>query len=224
MEITAIGKVSSCYKEKFSTPRQSGLAKAANAKILVEKEYSNWDAFEDLRSMDFIWLIFGFHLNSTSRSWQPTVRPPRLGGNKRVGVFATRSPVRPNPLGLSLVKLEKVMMNKGRIELFIQGHDLVEETPIYDIKPYHSQADVPWEEYSSGWMEALPTNKLPVEFLIDIEDEILKQKILQTLELDPRPRYQGDPQRVYGNIIDDYNIQWKVEENILKVIGLNKER
>ena len=225
MQLESIGIIQSCFKEKFSTPRQSGLVPAADARICIEKKFSNWDAFKDLASIDFVWLIFSFHLNqinSDNKEWYPTVRPPRLGGNQRLGVFATRSPFRPNPLGLSLVKLDKLEYKDGKIILYINGHDLVEGTPIYDIKPYHPQADMPWERYQSGWIDTVEDLKLPVHFEVEVLDEKIRQKIIQVLQLDPRPRFHHDENRIYGNIIDDINLKWRVSSNQVIILDIKK--
>lgn len=222
MNFEELGYIHSCYKEKFSTPRQSGLVPSSNATINISKKYSNWDAFKDLNYFDYIWVIFYFHLNQTNqKTWYPTIRPPRLGGNKRVSVFATRSPYRPNPIGLSLVKLIRVYQENSIVKLDIQGHDLVENTPILDIKPYHPQADLILDQQQNGWIDGVNSKSLDVFFEVEITDLKFKQKIIETLALDPRPSYHND-ERIYGSLIDIYNIQWQVLEN--KVIVLNIEK
>ena len=235
MQLEPLGKIQSCFKEKFSTPRQSGLAPSANARLVISKAFCNWDAFKDLQEIDFIWLVFGFHLNAIGnntqgdvKKWQPTVRPPRLGGNQRLSVFATRSPYRPNPIGLSLVKLSELQFKNGEVTLLINGHDLVEGTPVFDIKPYHPQADTPWENYQNGWIDNAVNTVLPVHF--QVRDEILeqlindklKQKIIEILQLDPRPRYHNDEMRVYGNLIDNVNVQWRVSANQVIIVDIKK--
>lgn len=228
MQLDSIGSIHSCFKEKFATPRQSGLVPASDGVITIHKKYSNIDAFKDLEAFDFIWVIFGFHLNKGSeQKWHPTVRPPRLGGNKRLSTFATRSPYRPNPIGLSLVKLTKVEITNAQVQLCIQGHDIVEGTPIFDIKPYHPQADVPWQSFKNGWIDEVEDIVYSVEFgreleSLEILDENLKQKITEVLRLDPRPRYQDDENRVYGNLIDSVNVQWRVSENRVIIVDIKK--
>lgn len=214
-----IGHVHSCFKEKFSTPRQSGLVPSSNATIIINKGYSNFDAFKDLEQFEYIWVIFYFHLNESQKKWHPTVRPPRLGGNKRMSVFATRSPFRPNPIGLSLVKLERVFQDKGIVKLDVSGHDLVHQTPVIDIKPYHPQADSV-NCITNGWINK-EINSLEVDFDIEV-DEKLKQKVLEVLSLDPRPRFHRDESRIYGSYIDEYNVEWIVKDNVVIVKNIIK--
>lgn len=222
MNIEAIGHVTSCFKEKFTTPRQSGLASSSDAIITICEEYSNFDAFCDLVEFEYIWVIFYFHLNDNKKGWYPKVRPPRLGGNKKVSVFATRSPFRPNPIGLSLVKLQKVYQEKSKVLIEISGHDLVEGTPVLDIKPFHPEADIV-NSFKNGWIDQVNGSRLQVDFNLEIEDKV-KEKLSQVLSLDPRPSYHEDENRIYGSFIDDYNVSWKYENNKIIVLNMTKRK
>jgi len=209
----AIGQIRSCYKEKFGIPRQPGLVAEAKAELRLLPPYDRTEAVLGLEQTSHIWLQFVFHQNNAS-SWKPTVRPPRLGGNKRIGVFATRSPVRPNPIGLSVVKLEGIDTTDG-VSLNLSGIDLLDGTPVLDIKPYIPYADA-IEDAHHPFAHTQPEH-LPVNFLQSVVDFIqsqnqprLKTLIEQVLQQDPRPSYQhADISRIYGMHLLKYNIQWQ---------------
>ncbi len=214
--LTPIGIVHSCFKEKFGIPRQPGLAPAAKATLELLPPYNRPEAVEGLDQTSHIWLQFIFH-QSVSEAWRPTVRPPRLGGNKRLGVFATRAPVRPNALGLSVVKLEGIDTTEGGVRLQLSGIDLVDGTPVVDIKPYVPYVDaVP--EAANAFADQPPAF-LPVEIppeLLNTCEHYREQGgvelaalITQVLRQDPRPQYQTpDPARVYGMKLLDVDLRW----------------
>ncbi len=199
------------FPEKFGIPRQSGIVEESEAKIVFEPEYRNPDAIRGLNEFSHIWLLWGFSLNEQSDGWSPTVRPPRLGGNKRVGVFATRSPFRPNPIGLSSVRLKKTEFTKEGPVLYVTGADLADKTPIYDIKPYLSYTDS-HPDAKDGFAGKYIDYKLNVVIpeSINIPKEHL-DAIVKVLQNDPRPSYQDDPDRVYGMKYKDFEIKFRVE-------------
>ena len=195
-----IAHIRSDFPEKFGIPRQSGLVEELRAAVVFEPEYRNPDAVRGLEEFSHIWLIWQFS-QAVRDTWSPTVRPPRLGGNKRVGVFASRSPFRPNALGLSCVRLEKVERHPalGPV-LHVAGADLLDGTPIYDVKPYLPYADA-HPEASGGFVDQVRRRQLAVEFpekLLTLVPEEKRQALLGVLAQDPRPSYQDDPERVYG--------------------------
>ncbi len=218
--LTPIGTLASCFKEKFGIPRQSGLVPAARATLVLHPPYSNPDALTGLEAFSHVWLIYIFHAIEKGK-WKPTVRPPRLGGNKRTGVFATRSNFRPNPLGLSAVKLEKIVRVGEKIQLELSGVDLLDGTPVLDIKPYLPYADT-IASATGGFAQKAPEARFTVEFsaAARIACEQLESGaapgitllINQMLALDPRPAYTGEsnPDRVYGSRILNVDLKWKV--------------
>lgn len=212
-----IAHIESPFHEKFGIPRQSGLVPEIRAKIIFEPEYAVPEALRGLEGYSHIWLIWGFH-KAERDTWSPTVRPPRLGGNKRVGVFATRSPFRPNSIGLSVVRLEKT---EG-CTLYVKGADLLDGTPIYDIKPYLPHIDsIP--DALSGFAGDAALHRLEVvipEDLLNIIPENSREAVKEILAQDPRPAYQHDSQREYGFSFDNMEIKFKVEENILTVTNI----
>ena len=223
MDINPIAYIRTEFPEKFGIPRQSGLADNLRARIIFEPEYRNQDAVRGLEGFSHIWLIWEFSANRRS-CWQPTVRPPRLGGNEHMGVFATRSPFRPNPLGLSCVKLERIDMDdrEGPV-IHVRGADMMDGTPIYDIKPYIKYADS--RPYAvCGYVDTLPERTLKVvlheEYSSLIEDKTLIPALVETLSLDPRPSYHDDPERVYGLSFADLNVRFKVKDGVLNVVGI----
>lgn len=204
-----VAYIRSPYAEKFGVPRQGNLVPHAVSEIVFEPDYCNEDCVRGLSEFSHIWLIWQFHCNGDE--WHPTVRPPRLGGNTRLGVFATRSPFRPNALGLSVVRLLSV--EPGPV-LRVSGADMVDGTPIYDIKPYIPYADsVP--EASSGFTasvwEALSV-KLPDTLPESVSEEWLAA-LQETLAQDPRPAYQNDPQRLYHMVLKPFEVHFRVEDN-----------
>ena len=218
-----IARIHTDFPTKFGIPRQSGIIASLQATIVFEPEYRNPDAVRGLEDFSHIWLLWQFS-EAVRDNWSPTVRPPRLGGNVRKGVFATRSPFRPNPIGLSSVKLEKMEIDPkyGPI-LHVSGADLMDGTPIYDIKPYIAYTDS-HPEAVSGFATT------PAEFLLEVNfPESLLQKVPESqrksltdvLAHDPRPQYQDDPDRVYGMAFGGMEVKFKVEERLLTVVEVN---
>lgn len=224
MEIKPIAHIYTDFPEKFGIPRQSGLAKSLRGRIVFEPEYRNPDALRGLDGFSHIWLIWEFSANRTTSLWQPVVRPPRLGGNSFMGVFATRSPFRPNPLGLSCVKVDSIELSTpdGPV-INVLGADLMDGTPIYDIKPYIRYADSR-PEAVCGYVDALEERSLKVVFPSGLSDRIADKTIIpslmETLRLDPRPSYHNDPERVYGLSFSGYNVRFKVVETVLTVTDI----
>lgn len=224
MNIKPIAHIENDYDTKFAIPRQSCLVNGLKSKIVFEKEYSSPIAFNGLESFSHIWLIWEFDKNSHNTN-SLTVRPPRLGGNKRLGVFATRSPYRPNPLGLSSVKLEEICNNKdGSVYLIVSGADLVNGTKIYDIKPYLSYSDCHTDAIN-GFGDEVKDYKINVEISKELLTKIEKDKqqaFIEILSSDPRPSYHND-NRVYGFKFSNKEIKFKVENNTLTVLEIYDE-
>lgn len=224
MEITPIAFIHTEFPEKFGIPRQSGLATSLRGKIVFAPEYRNADALRGLQDFSHLWLIWEFSANSTRRQWQPTVRPPRLGGNERMGVFATRSPFRPNPLGLSCVGIDSIELDTpdGPV-IYVKGADLMDGTPIYDIKPYIKYADSR-PHAICGYVDNLQERKLkvvlPQEISSAVKDRTFLESLVQTLSLDPRPSYHDDPEREYGLSFAGMNVRFKVSSGVLTVTHL----
>ncbi len=224
-----IARIRTDLPQKFGVPRQSGLVEALEGEIIFEPEYRRPEAFRGLEGFSHLWLIWGFSQNrrAPGASWSPTVRPPRLGGNTRLGVFATRSPFRPNPLGLSCVRLCAVDLDASDgPALRVSGADLADGTPIYDIKPYLPYADSR-PDALSGFAPAAPEPKLTVEVPPDLLSQIPEQKrpaLLGVLAQDPRPSYQDDPDRVYGLTFAGLEVRFRVAGEVLTVVELEKSK
>ena len=219
-----IARIHTDFPTKFGIPRQSGLVEALKAEIVFEPEYQNPEAFRGIEEFSHLWLLWEFS-EAVRKEWSPTVRPPRLGGNKRMGVFATRSPFRPNAIGLSCVKLEKVELRTERGPvLHVSGADLMDGTPIYDIKPYLPFADS-HPEATGGFSDKTKNHHLdvmiPAEFLEQVEEE-KREALRAVLMHDPRPSYQNDPNRIYGMEFAGYEVKFRVEDGILSVITINQ--
>ena len=211
------------FKTKFGLPRQSGLVKEITGKIVFEKQYSIAEAFKGLEDFTHIWILWEFS-QAKKETWKPTVRPPLLGGNKRMGVFATRSPFRPNHLGLSSVRLIEVVDDAGRIELVVSGADLVDGTPIYDIKPYVEYSDS-HVGVRSGFVDSNKWKTLAVDFPPEFVGLFSPQDykaLCKVLELDPRPQYHNDPERLYGMPFGGYDIHFTVTDSVLTVVDVVK--
>ena len=223
MEIRKIAEIKNGYTEKFGIPRQSGLANSVISRIVFEPEYRVKEAFRDIEGYSHLWLIWEFS-KAVREDWSPTVRPPRLGGNKRIGVFATRSPFRPNPIGLSSVRLERVELDspEGPV-LYVSGADLLNGTPIFDIKPYLPYTDS-HPEALGGF--AFGPGEGPVEvecapaLLAEVPAE-KRQGLLALLAQDPRPGYADDPERIYGMEYGGFEVKFRVNET-LSVVAVQK--
>ena len=217
-----IAKIHTDFKEKFGIPRQSGIADGLLARIVFEPEYRVPEALRGIDGYSHLWLIWQFS-ESVCESWSPTVRPPRLGGNRRMGVFATRSPYRPNPIGLSSVRLIGVedTESEGRV-LVVSGADLLDGTPIYDIKPYLAYTDS-HSDAIGGFADPVRDYALEVEIddsLLSLVSEQRRDGLIEILRHDPRPSYQNDPEREYGMRFADYEVKFKVNGNKLTVMSI----
>lgn len=232
MEITLqpIGFLSSPYREKFIVPRQPGLVKTIHAKLNLIAPYNRAEAVRGLEQFSHLWLIFLFHQNF-GQGWQPTVRPPRLGGNKRVGVFASRSPFRPNPIGLSAVELVGIQQTDAGSVLELRGVDLVDGTPVLDIKPYLPYGDsIP--AATGGYAAQPPATAMTVQFSAtarrqlaeqQAEYPLLGQQISELLAMDPRPAYHRtlNDGKEYGALLFDFNIRWTMTADSVLVLAVD---
>lgn len=225
---TSIGTIHSCYKEKFGIPRQPGLVDTP-ATIEIDSAYSQDEAFRELETFSHIWVIFVFH-GLNNNNWTPTVRPPRLGGNQRIGVFASRSMFRPNPIGLSVVELVNIERKNNNIVLNIIGGDFLNLTPVLDIKPYIPYADS-INTSIAGYATVRPEEKLTVVYSSEAKAEIkkvedkypkLKAIITEILQLDPRPAYHEKKQikNTFAMKLYDYDLKWRVENEQIIVTAL----
>lgn len=229
MIIDPIAHIRTEFSEKFGIPRQSGLARSLIGKIVFEPEYRNPDALRGMQDFSHLWLIWEFSANRRGdrSQWQPTVRPPRLGGNTNMGVFATRSPFRPNPIGLSCVEIDRIDLSssEGPV-IYVKGADLMDGTPIYDIKPYISYADSR-PHAVCGYVDRLDERCLkvviPPEKTTGITDKSIMPALVETLQLDPRPSYHDDPERVYGLSFAGYNVRFTVSDGTLHVVEIQPE-
>lgn len=220
-ELKVIAKIRSDFPTKFGIPRQSGLVARLRATIVFEPEYRKDEALRGIEGYSHLWLLWNFS-KAERDVWSPTVRPPRLGGNKRMGVFATRSPFRPNPIGLSSVKIEGVEKTSEGTVIHISGADLMDGTPIYDIKPYLSFTDSHPEAIGGFAAEELGYS-LEVNFdeeLLAQIDADKREGLIELLAQDPRPAYNDDPDRVFGFEFGKKEIKFKVAEGILTVIDV----
>ena len=217
-----IARIRSPFAEKFGVPRQSGVVEELCATVVFEPPYRNPDAVRGLEGFSHIWLIWQFD-RALREGWSPTVRPPRLGGNRRLGVFATRSPFRPNGIGLSSVRLERMELHPtlGPV-LHVKGADLVDGTPIFDVKPYLPYTDS-HPEATGGFTDDTAMEPLTVDIppaLLEKLPEAQRPGLLGVLASDPRPRYQDDESRVYGLRFAGYNVRFTVSEGMLTVVDV----
>lgn len=226
-----IGIIRSCFPEKFGIPRQPGLVKEATATLELLPPYDRAEALEGLETFSHLWLIFVFHA-SLKETWKATVRPPRLGGNKRVGVFASRSMYRPNPIGLSVVELERVDTSAEQPRLFLKGVDLLDGTPVLDIKPYLPYVDAIADAHG-GYAHSTPEPRLQVKFSSTAATQCtgyeqtypnLRTLIIQVLELDPRPAYYNEQHssREFGMRLLEFDIKWRLAGNLAEVQAIEK--
>ena len=224
--IRVIARMKSDFPTKFGIPRQSGLVDALRSTIIFEPEFRNSDALRGIEGYSHLWLIWQFS-EAVRSGWSPTVRPPRLGGNTRLGVFATRSPFRPNNLGLSCVKLLGLEQTKewGTV-VHVAGADLMDGTPIFDIKPYIPYADC-YPEATGGFTDTAGDFLLEVDFppaLLALVPENKQEALLGVLSHDPRPSYQKDPSRTYGLTFGGVNVRFSVSGKLLTVLEVTPER
>lgn len=221
MEMKRIARIHTDFATKFGAPRQSGLVPQLQGRIVFEPEYRNVDAVRGMEDFSHLWLVWEFS-EAVRKGWSPTVRPPRLGGNRRMGVFATRSPFRPNPIALSCVKLERIEWEGPEAPvIWVSGVDMMDGTPIYDIKPYLPYADsVPDAQagFTGHTQARMVSVVLPSE--VATASGLPADKLLaltKVLEQDPRPRYQQDPERVYGMTFAGHEVRFVVQKDILYV-------
>ncbi|MBR4059854.1 MAG: tRNA (N6-threonylcarbamoyladenosine(37)-N6)-methyltransferase TrmO [Lachnospiraceae bacterium] len=217
-----IAKIETDFPDKFGVPRQSGLVEELKGTIVFEPEYRNPDALKGLEGYNYIWLLWQFE-GVERDNWSVTVRPPRLGGNKHMGVFATRSPFRPNPIGLSSVKLERIELHTERGPLLhVSGIDLRHNTPIYDIKPYLPYADCHTDAVG-GFAHEVKDYELevifPEELILKIP-EGKREAIVAVLKQDPRPSYHNDPARKYGVSFAGFDVRFVVDGKVLTVVDV----
>ncbi len=223
-EMKTIARIHTDFGTKFGIPRQSGIANELCGEIIFEPEYRIPDAVRGLEGFSHIWLIWQFSENIRS-GFSATVRPPRLGGNKRIGVFATRSPFRPNPIGLSCVELEKIDFT-GKLSpvLHIKGADLMDGTPIFDIKPYIAYTDSR-PLALDGFAGAVSARSLKVEAAPALLEKLPKSKqdaLVHVLSQDPRPSYHNDHNRIYGMVFAGFEVKFKVNDDILEIVDIEK--
>jgi len=229
--ISAIGHIQSPYKQKFAIPRQPRLVPEAKAKLIFTPEFNREEFVRGIDEFTHIWLLFRFH-ETADKGFSAMVRPPRLGGNERKGVFATRATFRPNAIGMSAVKLEGIEYKNGQLSLLLAGIDLLNGTPIIDIKPYLPYSDA-MQDASAGFADTRPETQMSVEFTSEVTNFIEQQTqypdllnfISNVLKQDPRPAYkkQKDGEQSYGMTLYDYNIRWQVngEHNVVTSIEKN---
>lgn len=226
--MTPIAHFHSAFPTKFGIPRQSGIVAELRGRIVFEPPYRNMDALRGLDGFDYLWILWEFSANKSreergATSWQPTVRPPLLGGNTQMGVFATRSPYRPNPIGLSSVRIERIELSptEGPV-IHVLGADLMDGTPIYDIKPYVTYADC-HPDARSGFVDERRWQELTVAFPPHLQALIKPESLealTRVLALDPRPQYQDNPEKVYGMPYEGYDIRFTVADGTLTVVDI----
>lgn len=223
--LRVIARVRNDFPTKFGLPRQSGLAESLRSLIVFEKAFRVPEALRGLEAFSHIWLIWGFH-QARRDAWSPTVRPPKLGGNMRMGVFATRSPFRPNALGLSCVRLERIVdLGASGRALLVSGADMMDGTPVYDVKPYLPYADCR-PEAVGGFADAHVSDAVPVDFpaaLLARVPEDRRAALLEALRQDPRPAYQADDTRVYGMPYAGLDIRFCVQDGVLRVCDVAED-
>lgn len=225
LNLNIIARIDTDFPTKFGIPRQSGVVEQLQGRIVFAPEYRNPDALRGIEGFSHLWLVWQFS-EAVREHWSPTVRPPRLGGNTRVGVFATRSPFRPNAIGLSCVKLDRVDLHTpdGPV-LYVSGVDLMDGTPILDIKPYIPYADSHPEAKegftSQNWERSLKVD-FPQEMLEQVPED-RREALIGVLENDPRPPYQKDPERVYGLPFGGTEVKFTVSDGVLTVTGVELE-
>lgn len=224
-KISPVAIVKSDFKEKFGVPRQSGRAETY-AEVCFLPPYNVADAVRGIERFSHLWLIFAFSLNGSpeDKPFSPLVRPPRLGGNEKTGVFASRSPFRPNALGLSCVKLRSVDRTNSGVVLRVLGADLVDGTPVYDVKPYLPSSDK-IQTAIGGFSDQHALDALTVDFpnhLLHLVPEEKREGLLSCLADDPRPAYQNDPNRVYGMSFDTFDVRFRVSNGVLTVVAVER--
>lgn len=222
MEISPIALFRSPLKSKFGVPRQSGLAPSLRGVVELLGEWADTDAVRGLEEFDYVWLVWAFSENVSSKK-HAMVRPPRLGGNKRIGVFATRSSFRPNNLAISSVKLERIYTESSKTRIEVSGADLMDGTPIYDIKPYIPEFDA-HADAKGGFTDTVNWQSLEVDIPSELRSQLNQADITSIVELlseDPRPHYHTSTERVYGMRYKDMDVKFNVTGNYLKITGID---
>lgn len=227
--VAQIGVIRSPWKEKFAVPRQPGLVQDGGGELHLQAPYNQPEAVRGLEAFSHIWILFMFH-HTMAGGWRPTVRPPRLGGNARMGVFATRSTFRPNPVGMSLVELKGIRCEKSQVILQLGSLDLVDGTPVIDIKPYLPFAEA-LPDARAGYAQAAPEATMPVRFSAAAQQQIQQQAhipqlqrfITEVLAQDPRPAYRKGESldREYAAWLLDFNVRWRIDEAGTEVIAVD---
>ena len=223
-ELKPIAYIRTDFPEKFGIPRQSNLVDGLKGRIVFEPEYRSPEALRGLEEYDYLWLIWGFQ-GTERESWSPTVRPPRLGGNVRKGVFATRSPFRPNPIGLSSVRIQEIRQTKDGPEILVAGVDMRDMTPVYDIKPYLPHIDC-HPQARGGFAGLVRDDCLTVEFPPELLEKVPPEKreaLTEVLRQDPRPHYQKDAERIYGFGFAGYEVRFCVAGDCLRVTAVEEK-
>lgn len=222
-KLKVIARIRTDFPQKFGVPRQSGVIEALKGYVVFEPAYRNADAVRGLEGFDYIWLLWAFE-GADREGWHATVRPPRLGGNTRMGVFATRSPFRPNPIGLSSVRLEQVLETEEGPVLCVSGVDMRDNTPVYDIKPY-----LPYTDSHPDARDGFAAQTKGIQLEVAFPEELLakipqekRQALIAVLAQDPRPSYQEDAARKYGVLFDAYDVCFTVSGKMLTVCEVNK--
>ncbi len=223
MELQVVARIRTDFPTKFGVPRQSGITDTLLSEVIFEPEYRNADALRGIEGYSHLWLLWGFS-EVEKENWSPTVRPPRLGGNTRMGVFATRSPFRPNKIGLSSVRLIRTEDSPEGICLIVSGADMVDGTPIYDIKPYIPYTDCHPDAlggFSDGVRDHRLDVSIPPEIIRDFPEE-KRAGLTEVLSQDPRPAYIDDPERVYGLLFGGFEIKFTVSDGVASVISVRQ--
>lgn len=223
MKITPIAYIKTDFPDKFGVPRQSGRIESLKGEIVFLPKYGVEEAFRGIEEFSHLWLVFDFSLSHRDE-FSPTVRPPRLGGNKRIGVFASRSPFRPNSIGLSSVKLERVEKRDGTVILHVSGVDIVDNTPIYDVKPYIPYSDCHTDAVGS-YADLHSRDSVDVIFpekLLSLIPNDKREALFETLSEDPRPSYKDDGDRIYTMSFSGFDVSFDVKEGVLTVIDIKK--
>jgi len=228
LNLRIIGTISSPYREKFAIPRQPGLVSAAESSIVLSKEFNREELLRGLDDFSHIWIVFLFH-QAIRDQWKPMVRPPRLGGNQKVGVFASRSPFRPNPVGLSAVKLKRITKKQGQWCIAFEGGDLLNDTPVIDIKPYIPYADA-IADAQGAYAAEPPIADLEVTFSSIAQSQLgrlqqqhpqLQRLIEQVLTQQPQPAYKKQQPESYGMKLYDLNIRWRIADGLIQVESID---
>lgn len=227
IQLTPIGIIHSPFKEKFGIPRQPGLAPSSSAVLELIEPYNVAETVRGLEQFSHVWIIFLFH-ETANRGWTPTVRPPRLGGNKAVGVFASRSTHRPNPIGMSVAELVKIDADNNSVKIHLNNIDLIDGTPVLDIKPYIPYSDS-ISNAKGGFANKAPETLLEVVFSSKAEGQLnsrpkLKSLIIEILSLDPRPAYKANKvdEKIYGIVLEDVDVKFRIEGKTAFVIEVDK--